>query len=978
MADLYNVSTRQPEQVPDNMVDQALADGTHEYPTGTPVSLKAPDGSYATIPSENIKYALSQGYKVFTPTMSAVDDAVSSNQNLAGTAKVFGSQFIDQLGLGIPELIYNKTQDPLAVAQYEAIKKDHEAANILGNTLGFAGSLYTGAPIFKGAAAIGDVAASQVASRLGVDLAGDVGTRTLGNMAKQIVAKTAGSSAEGMALFAPHAATEAVLGDPEQAGETLLSGLGTGALFGLGGQAAKGLLKLGSSGLEKASELLGEAPVTGQKIAQTGADLLTGNKGLGEMIPEYLANSDRINAAPSVEETKDLIDQHVAGFQQTIDDAKTAADVAGQQKDEAYKFALQDLRKETAPEDLSNQIFTDSAALKANIGDLSQQVDQKLADSGKEFYIGDLADEVGKLKDELRVSPDSGAPVGKESAAAFDELSKFQDSLQGLPKMLPAEEFRTLVRQVNENAGWGYAPGEFNSKADKIYKKIGNILNDSMKKVVPEVEPYLNEMKAKIEALKPINEHFSDPIRSQQNLTNLLNSTAKSKILRQSLEDFQNATGGNYISQLDKLKNAKDLLARSAVQDVSPELVPGLSERHQMATKAYEDAKSQYGDTIRRLGPNRTQSVVSRQGFKSASIEDKRALENLGSMTGEDFTQKIQDRHILDSFTKSSTNGSRKSTPGALLGGSLGGLLGGPAGYAVGTAIGGAAGMGLDVYSGKLLKTFLDHRPDISGLLFVEQQMKKTADKLDEIPGLLDKLTSKTPATPRGIAVDIAAQVMGQKEGDKKLSKSESLEKMRDAMAKMQANPALFQARLASLSSPITGGGAPNIGNAFNQKTSNAFNYLYGQLPKPPAPPSPFAPSIVYKPSDQEISNFMQKLQVVNNPLSVLDELKYGTLTKNHIDALQAVYPKMQGLIQQKVMKHVMDGKAKPMPYQNRLKLSMLMGAPMDSSMTPQAMAFYQNTFQIPDQTVDKSQQRSVDLSENAMTETQRIESKQG
>lgn len=971
MADLYNVSTRQPEQVPDNMVDQALASGTHSYPAGTQVSLKGPDGGYASIPAENIHYALSQGYRVFTPTLAGIDQAVQDNSGPMGTAKVFGSQLIDQLGLGIPELIYKKTGDPMAVAQYEAIKKDHEMANILGNTLGFAGSLVTGGPVFKGAAKVGDVVAGQIAGRLAAETAGQVGTRTLRNVAADIAGKIGGGSAEGLALFAPHAATEAALGDPEQAGETMLAGLGMGALFGAGGQVAKGLLGLGKAGLEKTGQFLGEAPLTIQKGAQVAAETLTGVE--GSAIPKYLENPERINAAPSIEQTMDQIDNHVSNFQQEIDNSKLAVDNTKREQQEAYRFGLQDLRKQMAPEDLRNEVMTALDAQKANLGDMSERADQMIADSGVSFEKQDLVDSIRKIASSVGAGPGKTL-IGDEAVGAVNKLKTLESRVSQLPDVIDGPSMRDVMRQVRKDINWNTSAGEFNDTLNKLRKSFTENISGLLKDKVDGYGDLMRQMSEQSETLEKMSQSFGTPQKADSNLYKAV--TPRGRIEKQLIQEFGAQTGNDFMSKLGNLQKARDLVDRSAVQDVSKEVVPALSERAEQAQQNYLETKQKYDDITSRLGPGRTQSIITRQSYKNASIKDRRALEDLGRLTGDDFIQKIEDRHILDSFDKSSANGSRKSTPGALLGSAVGGLMGGPAGAAVGTAVGAAAGMGLDIYSGKLLKKLLDSRPDISGLLFVEKQMKQVADKLDEIPDILDSLSRKTPSGVQGLGLDLAAQIFAKNEEGKgfTLSRHEAIEKMRDQMANLQANPALFQAKMASYTSPITGGGAPNIGNAFNLKTSNAFNYIFNQMPKPDQPASPFAPKRPYMPSDQQVNTFLQKLSVANNPLVVLDHLKNGTLSTNHMDALKAVYPKLQQTIQQRVMKHVLDGKAKPLPYQNRLRLSMLMDSPVDESQSLQPV--FQQMYNVPDQSVDKSQQRSVNLAGNSMTDTQRIESK--
>lgn len=76
--------------------------------------------------------------------------------------------------------------------------------------------------------------------------------------------------------------------------------------------------------------------------------------------------------------------------------------------------------------------------------------------------------------------------------------------------------------------------------------------------------------------------------------------------------------------------------------------------------------------------------------------------------------------------------------------------------------------------------------------------------------------------------------------------------------------------------------------------------------------------------SDSEIADFARYWSAVSNPMSLMDELKAGTLTHEHVEAVQAVYPKLFAEMQLAVMDELAQLKKQP-PYQARLQLDMLM-----------------------------------------------------
>lgn len=337
MADvLYNSATREPEPIDDQAaLHKALLDGTHSYAAGSMVKVMSPDGEAGTVPAENIRDAVQQGYTVKTPSQLAVDSYVNENKGLRGAVKVGLTQFADEAMLGIPELIYDHKADPLDVAKWEALKKEHDLANTVGGVGGFGASLITGAPLFEGAAKVGEKATEAVAARMMARGAEEAGARSVKAAAKQIVtniaSKAAGGGVEGAMIGMPHAITEAALGEPSDAAESVLFGVGVGTLFGAGGAMAKELIGLGA----KVPELVTKEKATVEGIARKVAKVVTGVS--EEDILHYVQNADRVNAAPTAEELLDKIAAHHSQATDAVTVAKQKYADAGNELSEAYR-----------------------------------------------------------------------------------------------------------------------------------------------------------------------------------------------------------------------------------------------------------------------------------------------------------------------------------------------------------------------------------------------------------------------------------------------------------------------------------------------------------------------------------------------------------------------------------------------------------------------------------------------------------------
>lgn len=247
-------------------------------------------------------------------------------------------------------------------------------------------------------------------------------------------------------------------------------------------------------------------------------------------------------------------------------------------------------------------------------------------------------------------------------------------------------------------------------------------------------------------------------------------------------------------------------------------------------------------------------------------------------------------------------------------------------------------------YGNVLAADLLDR--SIDGVLAVSKFMNKTSAKLGEIPGAIASLSKIREAAIPTVASSSSA--MARFMGDESKNREEAFHDMRMKLADIQANPAVLADNIANNLTPLQQTGAPKVADAFNQKISSALGYIYQNMPKPISPENPFH-NVPFKPSDSDLAKFERKLSVVLDPFVVIDALKGGTLTKEHMDSLQANYPILYSAIRSKVIDHVIEEKPN-LPYQARLKLSLLMGMNIDGSISPQSILSLQNSFALGNQ----------------------------
>lgn len=927
--ELFNVTTRRKESIDDpKALQEAVLAGTHAFSQGSQVIVKSPDGTMGSIPAENAVKALQAGYQLETNTQKAVREYVGENKGISGALKVGLGQFADEALLGLPELILEKTGDPLAVAKKEALKKEHAFANALGGLTGFGASMVVGGPLWKGASKAGEKTANYIAQKLAVETSEEVGKRGINKAAASIAGKIAGSAVEGTIVGMPQAITEAALGDPDAAGETLLAGAGIGALFGAGSGLGKEFLGLGKKVSDDVTRAIGEQDLTVQKIARKVAQSMTGVN--EDDIIYYLKNRDKVNAAPALEEIKNKIDD---AYRQFSDDAiiKTEALKNTEYKlDTAYKNIQRDMAQARAPQELADDLVVSLDRQKAVLGEMSDEAEQILANSAVSLPKETVIDLISQVK--KSVIPFEVGKKAKSAAKNLDTLALDIDA--GFPDVIDGNELRSILRQVRDDIDYNQMAGEFNDRSNQALKAFTESVSASLKDQSPEYAQQMKLMYERTQALSKMSKAFGDRETAANTLTAMLKPGKEVK--REILEEFSNLSGEDFFSRFGELVKVKDTLeAIKRGDDLRPQLLPNLFREKQELEIAARNA-GELMQKIKKINPNSSQAAIRNMNRKDANIETVKAFERLEELTGESYLEIIKDRNILDNFQKGSTQGSRKVNLGAITGGVLGGIEE--------AAIGAGIGALMDNYGGMMLKNLLD-RPSVAGLLFVEKAMKKTAQDIDRIPNILQRMSEGTKGIKKStMAIDALFRLTDEQAKPSPKDVGEELEKVGDKIRTWLADPVRFEEMIGKFAMPLREGGAPNIANGLTLGAQKALSYLQEAIPKPPRPSSPFSPKVAWRPSDFELTKFAQSLQVAENPMVVLDELEAGTLTLNHMDALKSMFPFVYEQIQKKVVETAAEN-PKPLGYNERVKLSILSGANLDESLSDKSLLFLQERY---------------------------------
>lgn len=165
-----------------------------------------------------------------------------------------------------------------------------------------------------------------------------------------------------------------------------------------------------------------------------------------------------------------------------------------------------------------------------------------------------------------------------------------------------------------------------------------------------------------------------------------------------------------------------------------------------------------------------------------------------------------------------------------------------------------------------------------------------------------------------------------------------------DDIRKLAANPEVLLDRV-SANFGNAAHVAPGVAGAMTATAQRAVQYL-AAAGEQPAKAGPLAPD--WKHSDAERFAFAKKFETVRDPMSALRAGRDGTLTRDQVEALKAVYPRLHQQIVEKAMDKLFSS-PKAVPYKARLMLGLMTGTDPDGTMG-EAIARNQAAIQLASQ----------------------------
>ncbi len=820
MATVYDAATgkpvpAKPEELAAGFASGALALDANEGP----VTIVGDDGRRFTGPADKAAKALAGGgFRLLSPeeTLKTQVAKEEGAKGLMGSLEEAGSSALNQAAFGVPETIRDETDTPEARAKREAVEEYHKTARFLGGAAGLGASLAAGGGLFKGIGLAGEAAEH---------LVNPVAELAHAGLAKELAGKALNAATQGAIISSPQALTQAAFGDPKKAAETLLWGIGTGSVLGVGAELFSQGASAALDGSLKAIQEGGFA----NKAAMDFSD----NQGLKSL---GMQSGAARKLGPGV--AKDLANtMYEEGYikpgmtRQEIGDAVSAGHKdAGAQMGEAI-----DRLDSTVP-------MGDRQAVRgANSEHVSDVLDRFL--------------KPGELADAIRTNIDSAKmrmPMNRAQAAAYQEVIDSAEMLD-----------RTVV----------------NGREVISFKDAQEFVSDLRKQGAAAVERVQNKGGMKgLQAITPLDQ-------------------AKYN----AFEYVKNA-----------LHTAADNVAAASDQ---PDLV-----------KALQIAKKRYAKTgeLEKFARNLDAQDA---GNKFVSLTDQ-IHAGQGMASG-----------VLQS-----------------VGAGIGGAIGGAPGAMVGAMAGRVPGIALDfiakkwfenkglIYAATYLRRAAKEGPDVFAGVLASTAAKQLEMSMGQVREAVQQLAVRgTTSTVRN--TDHMGRLLGSTTG---LSSDQQYSKLSDRITTLAGNPGAMAQTVGALTAPLQTS-APEVAQAYQDKMMATLAYLNGSLPKPMAPPMPFAPNN-FAPTPAQKMAFHDRAEIVANPMRAMAHVQQGTLSADHLHALQTVYPEIYAQMQQEILKWSAAHPSVKLPLAERQSIAKFLGAPLDVSQSPDSMKAIQAHYAPPPQ----------------------------
>lgn len=154
--------------------------------------------------------------------------------------------------------------------------------------------------------------------------------------------------------------------------------------------------------------------------------------------------------------------------------------------------------------------------------------------------------------------------------------------------------------------------------------------------------------------------------------------------------------------------------------------------------------------------------------------------------------------------------------------------------------------------------------------------------------------------------------------------------------------PEVAESRLAGITGQALPAVAPGLNAAMAQVAMRGAQYLQANMPAPPTDPDSITPQLDSPPpvSATDLARYADRVEGVENPLSLVDDLKKGMVSPEKVEAVKTVWPTIFERIRANVFAQLAERK-EPVPFHQRLLLDIALdgNGALEPALRPDNMA---------------------------------------
>lgn len=765
------------------------------------------------------------------------------------------------------------------------------------------GGLLTRALRIATAPSRGVAAAGELAERSVLGLLGGTARTGSGRIAQRAASLGAAGAVEGAAYGAGDVLSESALGDHELTAETLLAGLGYGALSGGAGGAlfggGLGLLGEGARATWAGVRRAGRASRDLLERAwseQTGTTLRPGVAELYERAAETIADAGHIATG----EPRDFIRQGLSLSQ----DGQRLRDII-RRGDEVYADGTRRIVDDINATEIANRHAQDFWGHGLKREQIRGAIGGDVSIGERAHVVRGGLDELGAWADRVIANPHASARATLQQAT---RLRAFVDA-----------QIDALERIANPGRGEG---GRFRRVVANPQEVASDLfmLADQTKRHLGRVQGFV-ERAGDAQAVSDLREIYQRTLRAPLEDRRLWGDAAD--IQREVNEIYT-----RYLTRRSPYERA--FLGDVARDDVDPFRRIGQADSARVdgflrgVGTAANDTRASVFREVLTTGDELSQAMLRRMDLPDnvrreiaeGGVATRRALATLDDVENA--------ASALNQFRRLETQGSVER---ALVAGAAGRLVGGRLGDFAASAMASPA-------------------QAIRVLSAIEQvRARVQARTTRSVRRFLDRAMQTGRQIGEGAAAKGRRARTRAAEGIGALAGHEAFNEAVREVAEAQADPGGHAEALGRRTSSMSDD-APRTQLALQQATMRGTAFLAARIPPGAVASSNAIPGARRRPrvSDGERARFMRYVEAVRDPLGVLDDLERRRLTREGVQTLREVYPRLYADLTATVLREIADRaeRGRPMAYSDQLQLGVLLGVPTTPSLKPSNIVMLQ------------------------------------